>query len=147
MRSVVGEYLEAIYSLHAEGADAYAVTLAELFGVSRANASATVDRLARDGLVLKDGRQVLLTSTGRERAELGLRRHRVTERFLTDVLGIDWATVHEQARRFEVGLIAAPGRADRSASRLAAHLPARQSVPRADLDACRVSQGPPCVAP
>ncbi len=104
MRSVVDHYLEAIYTLHVEGDQAFAVTLADLFGVSRANASATVGRLSRDGLVQTDGRQVMLTALGRERAEAGLRRHLITECFLVDVLGMDWVTVHEQARSFESGL-------------------------------------------
>jgi DtxR family Mn-dependent transcriptional regulator len=101
---VVGDYLKAIYALRAAGEDAYAVTLATLFGVSRAAASATIGRLTRDGLVVTDGRQVLLTASGNTRAEEGIRRHNVTECFLVAVLGMPWAAVHEQARIFERGL-------------------------------------------
>jgi DtxR family Mn-dependent transcriptional regulator len=104
VRSVVGDYLEAIYSLHAEAHDAHATTLADLFGVSRAAASATVGRLARDGFVEYDHRNLSLTATGVARAEESLRRHCISERFLTDVLGMGWAVSHEQAHQFERGL-------------------------------------------
>ena len=104
MRSVVGDYLEAIYSLQAEGHEVHAITLAGLFGVSRAAASATVNRLERDGLIENTRRSVALTETGRGRAEEGVRRHCLTERFLVDVLGVAWTDVHDQARQFERGL-------------------------------------------
>jgi DtxR family Mn-dependent transcriptional regulator len=104
VRSVAGDYLEAIYSLRAEGEDAYAVTLASMFGVSRAAASKTLERLIRDALVVADVRPLTLTDTGVERAEESLRRHRIAERFLTDVLGMGWAEAHDQARAFERGL-------------------------------------------
>src|SRR6185312_2728931 len=102
--SVADHYLEAIYTLRREGADAFAVTLAELFSVSRANAGATLGRLTRDGLIRTDGRHILLTDEGRLRAEAGLRRHLLTECFLLQVLGMDWTVVHAQARSFESGL-------------------------------------------
>jgi DtxR family transcriptional regulator, iron-dependent repressor len=102
--SVADQYLEAIFILRCEGEDAFAVTLADLFSVSRANAGATLGRLSRDGLVHTDGRQILLTAAGRLRAEAGLRRHLLTECFLLDILGMDWAVVHTQARSFESGL-------------------------------------------
>jgi DtxR family Mn-dependent transcriptional regulator len=104
VHSVADEYLEAVYTLHSEGDDAFAVTLADLFGVSRANASATVGRLARDGLVHANGRQITLTETGVARAKASILRHRVTECFLVEVLGMEWATVHAQARSFERGI-------------------------------------------
>ncbi|HXT35658.1 MAG TPA: metal-dependent transcriptional regulator [Chloroflexota bacterium] len=104
MPSVADQYLEAIFILRREGEDASATTLADLFAVSRANAGATLGRLARDGMVQADGRRVLLTPAGRQRAEAGLRRHLLTECFLLEVLGIGWAEVHEQARSFERGL-------------------------------------------
>lgn len=146
------EYLELIYALHAEGADAYAVTLAERFGVSRANASATVQRMVRDRLVRVEGRQILLTDQGRVDAEAGLRRHRVAERFLADVLGMDWAIVPEQARHFERGLT--PLLEERMDQRLGRPrtCPHGNPVPRADLDvaaylrergAMRLSEAPP----
>ena len=104
MRSVVGCYLEAIYSLQAEGHGVHATTLAGLFGVSRAAASATVNRLERDGFVEHVERHIGLTANGRARAEDGMRRHCLAERFLVDVLGVEWAEAHDQARQFERGL-------------------------------------------
>jgi DtxR family Mn-dependent transcriptional regulator len=129
------EYLQLIYALRAEGADAYAVTLADRFGVSRANASATVQRMVRDGLVHVEGRQIELTEQGRASAEAGLRRHRLTERFLVDVLGIEWATVDAQARRFERGLT--PLLEERMDQRLGypRTCPHGSPIPRADLNA------------
>ncbi len=104
MRTVVGDYLEAIYSLQAEGHVVHATTLAGLFGVSRAAAGATISRLERDGLIEYAERNISLTDSGRARAEEGVRRHCLSERFLVDVLGVDWAEAHEQARQFERGL-------------------------------------------
>lgn len=104
MHPVADEYLEAIYTLRAEGEGSFAVTLADLFGVSRANASATVGRLVRDGLVRTEGRHIVLTESGAVRAEATIVRHRLTECFLIEVLGMDWAAVHEEARCFERGV-------------------------------------------
>ncbi|MDB5058756.1 MAG: metal-dependent transcriptional regulator [Chloroflexi bacterium] len=105
MHSVVGDYLEAIYSLTAEGDDAVNnVTLAGLFGVSRQAVSATVLRLARDGFIETNEHRLRLTPAGTDRAEEGLRRHCIAERFLADVLGLAWDAVHEQAKTFEQGL-------------------------------------------
>jgi DtxR family transcriptional regulator, iron-dependent repressor len=133
--AVVLEYLEVIYTLGAESQEAYAVTLAELFGVSRANASATVSRLVRDGLAQVDERRIGLTGPGRMGAEIGLRRHRVAERFLVDVLGMPWASVHEQARSFESGLTPLlQERMDKRAG-FPRTCPHGNPIPRPDLDA------------
>lgn len=135
LHSVVGDYLEALFTLQAEGEDAFAVTLAELFAVSRANASATLGRLARDGLVLQQGRQVLLTDTGRARAEAGIRRHRVAECFLLAGLGMEWGAVHTEARSFERGMTSF------LEERIDSHLgwprrcPHGNPIPRPDLNA------------
>lgn len=135
MHSVVDEYLELIYALHAEGEEAYAAALAERFGVSRANASATVQRMIRDGLVRVEGRRIDLVEQGRVRAEAGLRRHRIAERFLVDVLGMDWAIVHEQARHLERGLSSLlEERMDQRVGRPRT-CPHGNPIPRADLDA------------
>lgn len=132
---VVVEYLELIHALHAEGADVFAVTLAEQFGVSRANASATVQRMLRDGLVQVDGRQIQLTERGRAEAESGLRRQRVAERFLADVLAMDWTIVAAQARHFGRGLT--PLLEERMDRRLGypRTCPHGNPIPRPDLDA------------
>jgi DtxR family Mn-dependent transcriptional regulator len=135
VRSVVGDYLEAMYSLRASAREAHAVTLAGLFGVSRATASATVGRLERDGLVVCEHRDVCLTEAGLARAEEGMRLHCVTERFLTDILGMGWAVAHEQARQFERGLT--PLVAECMDERLARpdRCPHGNPIPRPGLDA------------
>jgi DtxR family Mn-dependent transcriptional regulator len=61
--------------------------------------------MERDGLVTVDDKKAIhLTSLGRELAEIIARRHRLSERFLTDVLGLGWAEGHEQAHIFEHGI-------------------------------------------
>jgi DtxR family Mn-dependent transcriptional regulator len=58
--------------------------------------------MVRDGYVChKDGREIVLTERGRQIALALMRRHRMVERWLTDVLGLDWATAHEEAHRLE----------------------------------------------
>jgi DtxR family Mn-dependent transcriptional regulator len=58
--------------------------------------------MARDGLItVTPQKEVLLTDDGHERAETMVRRHRLAERLLIDILGLDWADVHEEAHRFE----------------------------------------------
>jgi DtxR family Mn-dependent transcriptional regulator len=135
VHSVASEYLEAIYTLHAEGDDAFAVTLAELFAVSRANASATVGRLGRDGLVETRGRQILLTEAGTARAEAAILRHRLTECFLMEVLGMDWEVVHEQARSFERGITAFLEERIDHYSGMPRTCPHGNPIPRPDLNA------------
>jgi DtxR family Mn-dependent transcriptional regulator len=61
-----------------------------------------IGRLERDGYVTRDEEKVLsFTDEGREHAQAIVRRHRLIERFLTDVLGIPWDEVHEEAERLE----------------------------------------------
>src|ERR1700716_1049762 len=61
-----------------------------------------VGRLERDGYITRDKEKTIaFTATGAERAEVIVRRHRMIERFLTDVLGVPWDEVHEEAERLE----------------------------------------------
>lgn len=99
------DYLETLYNLEMEGEPASGAVLARRFGISRASVSATLQRLAHDGLVEGSGRgQARLTHDGRRRAESVLRRHRLAERFLAQTLGLDWITAHEQAHHLQTGL-------------------------------------------
>src|SRR5581483_5255898 len=101
----VDDYLQTIYSLETEGVKAYSGRLARWMRVRPPTAWATVRRMARDGLVTVDDKKAIhLTTRGRELAEVIARRHRLSERFLTDVLGLGWAEGHEQAHHFEHGL-------------------------------------------
>lgn len=108
MSAVVDEYLETIYNVTMEGDPVIAARLAQKFGVSAPNVAAILQRMEHDGLVTRDERKaVQLTATGRDHAEAALRRHRLTERFLGEMLGLDWITAHEQAHFLEHGLTAA----------------------------------------
>jgi DtxR family Mn-dependent transcriptional regulator len=98
-------YLEAIYMLADEKQTVISARLAELLRVSPPTVTATIKRLVRDGLV-KFGahKEVLLTPKGNETAEALVRRHRLAERWLTDVLGMGWAKADAEAHRLEHAL-------------------------------------------
>lgn len=105
MSAVVAEYLETIYNLAMEGDSVIAARLAEKFNVSAPNVAAILQRMEGDGLIRRDARKAItLTEQGRTRAEAALRRHRLTERFLQQVLGLDWIAAHEEAHHLEHGL-------------------------------------------
>lgn len=98
----VEEYLETIYMLAEERQPVIGARLAELLGVSRATVTMMLQRMARDGLITLDSRkQVALTPKGQALAEASMRRHRLIERFLTDVLGFDWAKSDAEAHNLE----------------------------------------------
>ncbi len=98
----VEEYLEAIYNMGMEGIPVIGARLAEHFRVAPPTVTETLKRLVRDGYVEMDSRRVVtLTDRGVALAEAVLRRHRLTERFLVDVLGMGWHEVHEEACRLE----------------------------------------------
>ncbi len=79
-----------------------AVELAEKFGVSRPTVTQTVHRLVADGLVNQDRSSgISLTPRGQQETEALLRRHRLAERLLFDLLGMDFVTAHEQAHALE----------------------------------------------
>ncbi len=99
---VVESYLETIYNMSMEGDTVIGARLAEKFGVAPPTVTETLKRMVRDGYVEMDSRrQVTLTPKGVTLAEGVLRRHRLTERFLVDMLGMQWHQVHEEATRLE----------------------------------------------
>ncbi len=99
------DYLEAVYEMHEEGAEVLQARLAERLGVSRAAVSEKIGRLSRMKLVHTDDERVIqLTAHGRAVAEDAVRRHRMTERFLIDVLKLPWHKAHEEAERFQDAL-------------------------------------------
>jgi DtxR family Mn-dependent transcriptional regulator len=105
MSASVEDYLAAIYRLTPEGKAVGPTRLAEFMGLSAPSISVMVKRLTDQGLVVKDnGRGVALSPDGETRALVILRKHRLAERFLVDKLGIDWATAHIEAHRFEHAL-------------------------------------------
>ncbi|TAK25755.1 MAG: metal-dependent transcriptional regulator [Chloroflexota bacterium] len=103
---VISEYLQTIYNLEMEGEPVHGAALARHFRKSRANISATLGRMREAGLVAGEGGRgdVNLTAAGRAGAEAELRKHRLSERYLVDALGMDWITAHEQAHHFELAM-------------------------------------------
>jgi DtxR family Mn-dependent transcriptional regulator len=95
------EYLEAIHALEEEGAQVIQARLAERLGHSAPSVSETVRRLKADGYVEVTNRAIALTPLGRTRAESVVRKHRLAERLLTDVIGLDWHKAHVEAGRWE----------------------------------------------
>ncbi len=95
-------YLRTIYELEEENIVPLRARISERIGHSGPTVSQTVGRMERDGLVVvEDDRHLRLTEDGREKAVTVMRRHRLAERLLADVIGLDWALVHEEACRWE----------------------------------------------
>jgi len=100
-------YLEAIYYIEHEGEVPRPGRLAEWLGVSAPTVSVSLQRLARDGLIrIAEDRSVELTDEGAVAAATIVRRHRIVERWLTDVLGFDWATADSEAQSLTHGMSA-----------------------------------------
>lgn len=96
------DYLKAIYQLSEEGRPVIAARLADETGVSPSTIFATLRRLAKEGYVTINRRkEIHLTADGKTVAENIVRRHFLTERFLTDLLGLDWVKAHQEAHRLE----------------------------------------------
>jgi len=103
----VSRYLEAIFYIDAEGEAVRASRLAEWLSVSQATVAAAVKRMAENDLIaLSANKEISLTEQGREIAAEIVRRHRIAERWLTDVLGFDWLKADEEASRIEHALSA-----------------------------------------
>ncbi len=101
----IDDYLQTIYSLETEGEKVYSGRLAKWMRVTPPTAWATVKRMERDKLIEVDPKKAIhLTPHGHELAEVIARRHRLSERFLTDILGLGWVEGHVQAHHFEHGL-------------------------------------------
>ena len=96
------EYLEAIHELEEEGSTPIIqARLAERLGHSAPSVSEMVRRLRADGYLSGTGRAVSLTAKGRARAESVVRKHRLAERLLTDIIGLEWHKSHVEACRWE----------------------------------------------
>src|SRR6201991_1361220 len=95
-------YLRTILDLEEEGITARRARISERLGHSGPTVSQTIARMERDGLVRVEGdRHLELTVEGRQRALHVMRKHRLAERLLSDVIGLDWASVHDEACRWE----------------------------------------------
>jgi DtxR family Mn-dependent transcriptional regulator len=109
----VKHYVETIFYIRYEEGRVRPGRLAEWLGVSAPTITVTLQRLARDGWVkIGANRSVSLTSKGDTLASAIVRVHRLLERWLTDVLGMDWAAADQEAQ------LLAPGMSERVANRL-----------------------------
>jgi DtxR family Mn-dependent transcriptional regulator len=94
------EYCECIFELDEDDVDVIQARIAERLQVSRPAVSEMMKRLEAEGLI-HPGNGIELTEAGRELAERVVRRHRLAERFLTDVLKLSWAEAHHEAGKWE----------------------------------------------
>jgi DtxR family transcriptional regulator, Mn-dependent transcriptional regulator len=96
------DYLKAILEAEAEGAHVISATLAHWLKVSPPAVTMALRRLKKDGLVqVRNDGHVQLTSAGREIARGTVRRHHLIERMLSEVFGMEWYKVHDEAERLE----------------------------------------------
>jgi DtxR family transcriptional regulator, Mn-dependent transcriptional regulator len=101
IRHPSADYLEALYELDEEGFPPVQAELARWMGVSRASVSEHVKRLAADGFLERSGRNLRFTAAGRSAAVSLVRRHRLAEHLLIDVIGLPWHQAHQEAERWE----------------------------------------------
>jgi len=95
-------YLRTIFELEEEGIVPLRARIAERLGHSGPTVSQTVARMERDGLLHVSGdRHLELTGDGRTKATRVMRKHRLAERLLLDVIGLEWEFVHDEACRWE----------------------------------------------
>ncbi len=94
-------YCETIFELAEDDIEVLQVRIAERLGVSRPTVSEMTARLADDGYVTVTAGRLDLTEPGRRLAESAVRRHRLAERFLVDVLGLGWAEAHDAAANWQ----------------------------------------------
>src|SRR5579884_2938626 len=96
------EYLQTLYWLLEAGLPMTGANLARAMQLSAPTVHEMLGRLERDGYIVRDaGRTIDFTEPGREHAERLVSRHRMIERFLTDVVGAPWDDVHEAAEKLE----------------------------------------------
>ena len=96
------EYLQTIFWLHEAGLPMTGANVARAMQLSAPTVHEMVGRLERDGYITRGtDKSISFTPEGLEQAEAVVRRHRLIERFLTDVLMIPWDDVHEEAERLE----------------------------------------------
>ncbi len=95
-------YLKSILELEEEGLQPMRARIGERLGQSGPTVSQTVARMERDGLVtLEDDKTLSFTDYGRERAVGVMRKHRLAERLLVDIIGLGWQDAHDEACRWE----------------------------------------------
>jgi DtxR family transcriptional regulator, Mn-dependent transcriptional regulator len=95
------EYCECIFELHEDNLDVIQARVADRLSVSRPSVSEMIKRMEAEGLIRLRGTKIVLTDDGNVLATKVVRRHRIAERFLTDILGLSWATAHHEAGKWE----------------------------------------------
>jgi DtxR family Mn-dependent transcriptional regulator len=95
------EYCECIFELQEDDVDVIQARIAERLKVSRPAVSEMIRRLESEGLITIDGGHIGLAPEGVVLAQRVVRRHRLAERFLTDMLGLSWADAHHEAGKWE----------------------------------------------
>ncbi len=96
------EYLQTLFWLFEAGLPMTGANLARAMQLSAPTVSEMIGRLERDGYIVRNAERTIdFTPSGREHAEAIVSRHRMIERFLTDVVGVPWDEVHEEAERLE----------------------------------------------
>src|SRR6478735_7762761 len=95
------EYCECIFELAEDDVAVIQARIADRLQVSRPAVSEMIRRLDVEGLVTTDGSKIRLTENGAKLAQTVVRRHRLAERFLTDILGLSWALAHHEAGKWE----------------------------------------------
>ncbi len=95
------EYCETIYELKEDDVEVIQARIADRLMVSRPAVSEMIKRLESEHLVTIDHAAIALTSDGQRLAERVVRRHRLAERFLTDILDLSWADAHQEAGKWE----------------------------------------------
>src|SRR5712691_3955275 len=95
------DYLKAILEAESEGASVISATLAHWLSVSPPAVTMALRRLKKDGLVRVQGGEVSLTSAGRKIARKLTLRHHLIERMLSEMFGMEWYKVHDEAERLE----------------------------------------------
>ena len=97
----VEEYLETIFALEEEGIPVIQARVAERLGKAAPSVSEMLDRLESDDLITRRSRRIDMTPAGRSLAEGVVRKHRLAERLLVDIIGLDWDKAHIEAGRWE----------------------------------------------
>ena len=95
------EYCETIFELDEDGVDVIQARIVERHQVSRPAVSEMIKKMGEADLIYFHGTKIHLTEDGKNLANQVVRRHRLAERFLTDVLGLSWAEAHHEAGRWE----------------------------------------------
>lgn len=95
------EYCECIFELREDNLEIIQARVAERLNVSRPSVSEMIHRMESEGLVAATGSKIRLTDVGEAIAVRVVRRHRISERFLVDVLGLSWSVAHHEACKWE----------------------------------------------